>query len=142
MCNDPSYDSTEYSTFVRTKIQVELPKLSRGLAMLLWKFNWSQVAILYENSTYYTSIKDKVVEQFENEGINVRLERRLLTFGYGLRFRTFPLVRLNPLALQRLISHKETLRLLPYSYRCHKMSLDTKFNYNPNQAVLIEVLRF
>lgn len=49
--------------------------------MLLQKFNWSQVAILYENSSYYTSIKDGVVKQFKNEGINVRLQRPLLTFG-------------------------------------------------------------
>ena len=82
--------------------------------MLLQEFNWSQVAILYENSTYYTSIKDKVVEQFENDGINVLLERRLMTFGYGLRFSTFPLVRLNPLSFQRLIPHTETLRLIPF----------------------------
>ena len=77
--------------------------------MLLRKFNWSQVAILYENSSYYTSIKDKVVEQFKNEDIKVPLERRLLTYGYGLRFRTFPLVRLNPLSFHRLIPHTETL---------------------------------
>lgn len=96
MCNDPSYDSIHYSTFVRTKIQVELPKLSRGLAMLLRKFNWSQVAVLYENSSYYTSVKDRVVEQFKNEGINVRLERPLFTFGYDLRFCTSLLVRLSP----------------------------------------------
>ena len=82
--------------------------------MLLQKFNWSQVAILYENSTYYTSVKDKVVEQFENEEINVWLERPLLTYGYGLRFRTFPLVCLNALSFQRLISQTETLRLIPF----------------------------
>lgn len=87
MCNDLTYDRIDYSTFVRTKIQVELPKLSRGLAMLLQKFNWSQVAILYENSTYYTSIKNGVVEQFKNEGINVRLQRPLLTFGCQIKLK-------------------------------------------------------
>lgn len=81
MCNLPSYDSNKYSTFVSTTVQVELPKLSRGLAMLLRKFNWSQVAILYENSSYYIGIKDRVKEQFEKDGIKVRLTEPLFTFG-------------------------------------------------------------
>ena len=50
--------------------------------MLLRKFNWSQVAILYENSSYYIGIKDRVKEQFEKDGIKVRLTKPLFTFGY------------------------------------------------------------
>lgn len=74
------YDSESYSTFTRTSVQVAIPKLSRGLVMLLQKFNWSQVAVLYENSSYYVGIKDQVVEVFQKENINVRMQRPLITF--------------------------------------------------------------
>lgn len=80
MCNDPlqGLKKDVYATFSRTNIQVEVHKLSKGLIKLLRKFNWTQVAILYENRTNYIRMKDGVVEEFKKNGIKVLLERTLL----------------------------------------------------------------
>lgn len=80
MCNDPlqGLKKDVYATFSRTNIQVGVHKLSKGLIKLLRKFNWTQVAILYENRTNYIRMKDGVVEQFKKNGIKVLLERTLL----------------------------------------------------------------
>lgn len=80
MCNDPllGLEKDHYATFSRTNIQVEVRKLSRGLIKLLRKFNWTQVAILFENRTNYIRMKDKVVDEFKKNGIKVLLEKTLL----------------------------------------------------------------
>ena len=80
MCNDPllGFKKDHYATFSRTNIQVEVRKLSSGLIKLLRRFNWTQVAILYENRTNYIRMKDGVVEEFKKNGINILLERTLL----------------------------------------------------------------
>lgn len=80
MCNDPlqGLKKDVYATFSRTNIQVGVHKLSKGLIKLLRKFNWTQVAILYENRTNYIRMKDGVVEEFKKNGIKVLLERTLL----------------------------------------------------------------
>jgi len=80
MCNDPlsGLKKDLYATFSRTNIQVEVRKLSRGLIEMLRKFNWTQVAILYENRTSYIRMKDRVVEEFKKNGIKVLLEKTLL----------------------------------------------------------------
>lgn len=80
MCNDAMSKLTKslYATFARTNIQVEVRKLSLGLIKLLRKFNWTQVAILYENRTNYIKMKDAVVEDFKKNYIEVLLERPLL----------------------------------------------------------------
>lgn len=80
MCNDPFLGLKKdlYATFSRTNIQVEVRKLSRGLIKLLRKFNWTQVAILYENRTSYIRMKDGVVDEFKKNDIKVLLEKTLL----------------------------------------------------------------
>ena len=80
MCSDPllGLEKNNYATFSRTNIQVEARKLSRGLIKLLRKFNWTQVAILFENRTSYIRMKSKVVEEFKKDGIEVLVEKTLL----------------------------------------------------------------
>ena len=80
MCNDPlsGLKKDLYVTFSRTNIQVEVRKLFRGLIKLLRKFNWTQVAILYENRTKYIRMKDRVVKEFKKNDIKVLLEKTLL----------------------------------------------------------------
>ena len=81
MCNDPLSSVLEkdfYATYAQTYIQVEVHKLSRGLIKLLREFNWTQVAILYENRTSYVRMKDVMVEQFKANHIEVRLQKELL----------------------------------------------------------------
>ena len=80
MCNDPllGLEKDHYATFSRTNIQVEARKLSRGLIKLLRKFNWTQVAILFENRTNYIRMKDEVVDEFKKNDIKVLLQKTLL----------------------------------------------------------------
>lgn len=53
--------------------------LSRGLVKLLQKFNWTQVAVLYENSSRYIGIKNEALKEFRKWGIDVLLEKALLS---------------------------------------------------------------
>lgn len=78
------YDSFLYSTFARTKVQLEIPKLSQGLVKLLKEFNWSQVAVLYENTARVIEYKEAVVKEFRKQGITVLFEQYLLTYRYVL----------------------------------------------------------
>ena len=80
MCNDPMSGLKKdlYATFSRTNIQVEVRKLSTGLIKLLHKFNWTHVAILYENRTTYIRMKDAVIEEFKKNDINILLQKTLL----------------------------------------------------------------
>lgn len=78
------YDSYLYSTFARTKVQLEIPKLSQGLVKLLKEFNWSQVAVLYENTARVIEYKEAVVKEFRKQGITVLFEQYLLSFRYVL----------------------------------------------------------
>ena len=78
------YDSSLYSTFARTKVQLEIPKLSQGLVKLLKEFNWSQVAVLYENTARVIEYKEAVVKEFGKQGIEVLLQQHLLTYRYVL----------------------------------------------------------
>ena len=78
------YDSYLYSTFARTKIQLEIPKLSQGLVKLLKEFNWSQVAVLYENTARVIEYKEAVVKEFRKQDIEVLFQQHLLTYRYVL----------------------------------------------------------
>ena len=78
------YDSYLYSTFARTKVQLEIPKLSQGLVKLLKEFDWSQVAVLYENTARVIEYKEAVVKEFRKQGITVLFEQDLLSFRYVL----------------------------------------------------------
>lgn len=78
------YDSYLYSTFARTKVQLEIPKLSQGLVKLLKEFNWSHVAVLYENTARVIEYKEAVVKEFSKQKIEVLFQQYLLTYRYVL----------------------------------------------------------
>ena len=78
------YDSSLYSTFARTKVQLEIPKLSQGLVKLLKEFSWSQVAVLYENTARVIEYKEAVVKEFSKQDIKVLFQEYLLTYRYVL----------------------------------------------------------
>lgn len=85
MCRDPLTKKEDYATFAETFIQVEVHKLSRGLIKMFQKFNWSEVAILYENITSYIRMKEVVEREFKSNNINVLMDKELLANGcYGL----------------------------------------------------------
>ena len=78
MCRDPLTKKEDYATFAETFIQVEVHKLSRGLIKMFQKFNWSEVAILYENITSYIRMKEVVEREFNSNNIKVLMDRELL----------------------------------------------------------------
>lgn len=78
------YDSSLYSTFARTKVQLEIPKLSQGLVKLLKEFNWSKVAVLYEDTARVIEYKEAVLKEFNKQGIQLLFQQRLLTYRYVL----------------------------------------------------------
>ena len=78
------YDSSLYSTFARTKVQLEIPKLSQGLVKLLKEFNWRKVAVLYEDTARVIEYEKAVVKEFRKEEIEVLFEQDLLTYRYVL----------------------------------------------------------
>lgn len=96
------YDSYLYSTFARTKVQLEIPKLSQGLVKLLKEFNWSQVAVLYENTARVIEYKEAVVKEFSKQDIKVLFQEYLLTYRYvllllGIKYFWSPLSAINTL---------------------------------------------
>ena len=49
------------------------------------KFNWSEVAILYENITSYIRMKEVVEREFMSNNIKVLMDKELLAYQcYGL----------------------------------------------------------
>ena len=78
MCRDPLTKKEDYATFAETFIQVEVHKLSRGLIKMFQKFNWSEVAILYQNTTSYIRMKEVVEREFNSNNIKVLMDRELL----------------------------------------------------------------
>ena len=49
------------------------------------KFNWSEVAILYQNTTSYIRMKEVVEREFNSNNIKVLMDRELLAYQcYGL----------------------------------------------------------
>lgn len=102
LCNAPMYDSSLYSTFARTKVQLEIPKLSQGLVKLLKEFNWSQVAVLYENTARVIEYKEAVVKEFSKQDIKVLFQEYLLTYRYvllllGIKYFQSPFSAINTL---------------------------------------------
>ena len=96
------YDSYLYSTFARTKVQLEIPKLSQGLVKLLKEFNWSQVAVLYENTARVIEYKEAVIKEFSKQDIKVLFQEYLLTYRYvllllGIKYFWSPLSAINTL---------------------------------------------
>ncbi|KAL9957058.1 hypothetical protein ACROYT_G038645 [Oculina patagonica] len=140
MCNDPMSGLKKdlYATFARTNIQVEVRKLSSGLIKLLHKFNWTQVAILYENRTTYIRMKDAVIEEFEKNDIKILPEKTLLPdkcYSLLKHNRTCPESHVKPGELKSYMQNmfgklKEDARILLYisEYVVARQTLEYAFD--------------
>ena len=74
MCNSPELSNKKlYSTFVRTYAQAS--KLPKYLLMLLNKYKWRSVGILFDKA--WLDTKDSIVKRLKLGKINIRVEEEL-----------------------------------------------------------------
>ena len=76
MCSSPELSNKElYPTFVRTYAQTT--KLSDSVLLLLEKFSWTKVGILFERTSDWINIKDNIKKHLRLKGIEIRAEKEL-----------------------------------------------------------------
>jgi len=76
MCSSPELSNKElYPTFVRTYAQTT--KLSDSVLLLLEKFSWTKVGILFEETSNWIDIKDNMKKHLRQKGIELRAEIEL-----------------------------------------------------------------
>ena len=76
MCSSPELSNKElYPTFVRTYAQTT--KLSDSVLLLLEKFSWTKVGILFEGTSNWIDIKDNMKKHLRLKGIEIRAEKKL-----------------------------------------------------------------
>lgn len=76
MCSSPELSNKElYSTFVRTYAQTT--KLADSLLLLLEKFSWTKVGILFEGISNWIDIKDNMKKHLRLKRIEIRAEKEL-----------------------------------------------------------------
>ena len=76
MCSSPELSNKElYPTFVRTYAQTT--KLSDSVLLLLEKFGWTKVGILFEGTSNWIDIKDNIKKHLRLNEIELRAEREL-----------------------------------------------------------------
>ena len=76
MCSSPELSNKElYSTFIRTYTQTT--KLADSLFLLLEKFSWTKVGILFERTSTWMDIKDNLKKYLGLKGIEIRIEKEL-----------------------------------------------------------------
>lgn len=76
MCSSPELSNKElYPTFVRTYAQTT--KLSDSVLLLLEKFSWTKVGILFERTSDWINIKDNMKKHLRLKGIEIRAEKEL-----------------------------------------------------------------
>lgn len=80
MCSSPELSNKElYPTFVRTYAQTT--KLSDSVLLLLEKFSWTKVGILFEGTSNWIDIKDNMKKHLRKKGIELRVEIELPKSG-------------------------------------------------------------
>jgi len=76
MCSSPELSNKElYPTFVRTYVQTT--KLAESVSLLLEKFSWTKVGILFEGTSKWKDAKDNMKKHLRLKGIEIRAEREL-----------------------------------------------------------------
>ena len=76
MCSSPELSNKKlYSTFIRTYAQTT--KLPDYLVLLLDRFKWKNVGILYMVDDSWLDTKDNIKKKLEVNGIKVRAEEQL-----------------------------------------------------------------
>ena len=76
MCRSPELSNKElYPTFVRTFAQTT--KLAESVLLLLERFSWTKVGILFEGTSNWKDIKDNMKKHLRLKGIEVRAEKEI-----------------------------------------------------------------
>ena len=76
MCSSPELSNKGlYKTFVRTYAQTT--KLSDSVLLLLERFSWTKVGILFEGTSNWIDIKDNMKKHLRLKGIELRVEKEL-----------------------------------------------------------------
>ena len=76
MCSSPELSNKKlYPTFVRTYAQTT--KLSDSVLLLLEKFSWTKVGILFEGTSNWIDTKDNMKKHLRLKGIEIRAEKKL-----------------------------------------------------------------
>jgi len=74
MCSSADLsDRGKYPTFART-FAVDSQVGPSVVSLLISTYNWTRVAIIYQNSTQWKSLKEHLVKEFEKYGIDVAHE--------------------------------------------------------------------
>ena len=74
MCSSAELsDKAKYPTFART-FAVDSQVGPSVVSLLRYTYNWTRVAIIYQDSTQWKSLKDHLVKEFEKNGIDVAYE--------------------------------------------------------------------
>ena len=74
MCSSADLsDKAKYPTFARTFV-VDSQVGPSVISLLKYTYNWTRVAIIYQDSTQWKSLKEHLVKEFEKNGIDVANE--------------------------------------------------------------------
>ena len=74
MCSSADLsDKAKYPTFART-FAVDSQVGPSVVSLLKYAYNWTRVAIIYQDSTQWKSLKEHLVKEFERNGIDVAYE--------------------------------------------------------------------
>lgn len=84
MCSSAELSNKEeYPTFGRT-FAVDSQVGPSVVSLLRYTYNWTRVAIIYQDSTQWKSLKEHLVKEFEKNGIDVSQEYMLVNEAFYL----------------------------------------------------------
>lgn len=82
MCSSAELSNKEeYPTFGRT-FAVDSQVGPSVVSLLRYTYNWTRVAIIYQDSTQWKSLKEHLVKEFEKNGIDVSEEYMLVNEAF------------------------------------------------------------
>jgi len=82
MCSSADlFDRVKYPTFART-FAVDSQVAPSVVSLLKYAYNWTRVAIIYQDSTQWKSLKEHLVKEFEKNGIDVAEEYMVVSEAF------------------------------------------------------------
>ena len=82
MCSSADLsDKAKYPTFART-FAVDSQVGPSVVSLLRYTYNWTRVAIIYQDSTQWRSLKQYLVKEFEKNGIDVAYEYMMVNEAF------------------------------------------------------------
>ena len=82
MCSSADLsDKAKYPTFART-FAVDSQVGPSVISLLRYTYNWTRVAIIYQDSTQWKSLKEHLVKEFEKNGIDVAYEHMVVSVAF------------------------------------------------------------